>query len=390
MKRLNLVFIVFSAFCLLTCNSDGTLQSLIKLKDLDLILPGCSRENLPKYFHDSDGEYLVYFKPETSGFYFFNLASRKITKQILLDSSVIDSILIPCPFFVYTADSILLLAANNTFYFALKSGLLSKPIKGPDHIGLGIKDYVIQDWWTIPIHFDGRIIYASAIRIDIAIGNKTNLKDYYSTPQELQIDISQKPYKYYNYSGVFPDGYIADEKFYYDLFPQRCVNNSGGLIYGFSASDTLTYYPQKLLNNKVNMTLTSEYSEKVDQFPFDSLTSFSFIDNYLLTQDLYKCIIYDPFRELYYRIVEKGVRQESKDGLTRNVLDDKPWSILILDKNLKQIDEFFFDPQVYSSHFIIPSRDGLLVSNRIPKEINETEFQMSLSLFAISVENEKF
>ena len=63
-------------------------------------------------------------------------------------------------------------------------------------------------------------------------------------------------------------------------------------------------------------------------------------------------------------------------------MNDKPFSILTLDKDFNVCSEQEFDPKVFSPFYFIPCEAGLLISNR--KQVSDTSNKLDFTLFKIN------
>tara|TARA_R110002050_G_scaffold245367_1_gene382971 strand:- start:39062 stop:40177 length:1116 start_codon:yes stop_codon:yes gene_type:complete len=81
-------------------------------------------------------------------------------------------------------------------------------------------------------------------------------------------------------------------------------------------------------------------------------------------------VLYDENLELYYCLILHKPRE-----------NDWPWSIIVLDNNLKKMDEFLMDGTKYSS-FAFITKEGLLISNYY-ETVNDTDFYLknTMTLF---------
>ena len=79
---------------------------------------------------------------------------------------------------------------------------------------------------------------------------------------------------------------------------------------------------------------------------------------------MYGDLIYDPFREVFYRItypsttIEKGVKAMELIEYGR-----KTFSIIILDKELNKLGETLFPNYTYNSRQLLVLPDGLYICN---------------------------
>jgi len=279
-------------------------------------------------------------------------------------------------FFCYlNPDSVFcLFKKSKTICLIDESGEVKRAWRVKQELPGGISNYALAAYWTMPMKYHSGKLYLMAIRTDIVINNLPDIRKYFETPQSLTLDISGEEAGIVSLTGDWPGLYRSD-RVYQDVHAQRCVNKNGEMLFSFAVDDQVYLY-----SGKQTQTANAKSSGFVmpPAFPLDSAHNFNYIDKYLIESCRYRSIIYDPYRDLYYRIAEKGIPYESPDGMTVRQQDDKPFSILVLDKDLNLLREQPFDPSEYLVHYIIPVPEGLLVSKRIRKKHEKNELLFSL------------
>ena len=82
-------------------------------------------------------------------------------------------------------------------------------------------------------------------------------------------------------------------------------------------------------------------------------------------------IIYDKYRNVYYRFFYPGIEiDKTDDNLASKANHFEKMSILILDEKLNKIGETFFDNKLrFYSNFI--TKEGLFVCSNLPQEKSE-------------------
>lgn len=80
-----------------------------------------------------------------------------------------------------------------------------------------------------------------------------------------------------------------------------------------------------------------------------------------LSQKRYGNVLYDGYRNLTYRVVTSAVPEKDFSISKNKGYQRQPFSIIILDSNLKKVGEFAFDANKYSTNAMFVSKDGLCV-----------------------------
>ncbi len=143
----------------------------------------------------------------------------------------------------------------------------------------------------------------------------------------------------------------------------RVSNKNKEIVYSFPMNDTLfVYNSEGILKRKV-----SAPSKFLDDFPpppidEDSENNPEKLTAYVLQLKRYVAILYDPFRDRYYRIVAHWQPLKNEEG-RKNVNSDAPWSIIVLDADLQMLGEQKIEPYAYKFDGVIVTEKGLLVRN---------------------------
>jgi hypothetical protein len=104
----------------------------------------------------------------------------------------------------------------------------------------------------------------------------------------------------------------------------------------------------------------------------------------LIEQDHYALVLYDRYRQVYYRFAVLGVPHQKSDGEAQTVCD-WPFAVITLDKNFKKIGETLFPPGRYQMKDSFVSREGLCISNHNCRRYEElSEDVMSFSVFKLA------
>jgi len=76
----------------------------------------------------------------------------------------------------------------------------------------------------------------------------------------------------------------------------------------------------------------------------------------------YGAVLHDPFRRVYYRMVLHGLPYKNPDG-SINRLEDKPFSVLVMDEQFNVLGEQLFEGGRYAFRCWFVHPDGLFISN---------------------------
>ena len=159
--------------------------------------------------------------------------------------------------------------------------------------------------------------------------------------------------------------------------------NGKEFIYSFAFDENLYVLSTDFkLHKKVNAS--SRYIESVS-IPSNIPTQMNLGIKMMCEIPYYGDIIYDEYRQLYYRIaypkesLKKGesLLDMTQSGRTR-------FSIIIMDKNLKVIGETMFPENSYRSNLYYVDKDGLYISSNHYKNPHYKEDSLSFDRFIVS------
>jgi hypothetical protein len=193
---------------------------------------------------------------------------------------------------------------------------------------------------------------------------------------EYVYDIKTKKGEYLNFT--WPEIYKGNFWGFYHTFPCRVKGQADFLVYSFGIDHNL----QVLMPNGtiVAHEARSDYFRSIDPIRKNENETEAF-----LKRGIYGMVIYDKYRNVYYRVAGLEVDYISSDGKPKSE-DQKPYSIIILDENFHKIGETILEPV---EQFLIKDwfvcKEGLCISNANPlnKEIDEDK----MTFHVLTLEN---
>lgn len=168
-------------------------------------------------------------------------------------------------------------------------------------------------------------------------------------------------YGKYNWGGGF--GYRMP---YFDL------NDEGEVICCFAASEMMTVYSLKTGRQR-QVNAPSKYFGQIEPYSRTNKKAPANDIQWYRNNPSYDGILYDPWRGVYYRLAllpERPDRRGTEDFLR------KPVSIIVLDKDLRPIEETLLDESVWFRPYCsFVSPEGLFIQVRTGDEDNMTFYQ---------------
>ena len=187
----------------------------------------------------------------------------------------------------------------------------------------------------------------------------TNPRDqnlYFSSPADVWLQLSDDTCIIEKEIGRYPEQYLKGEYF----MPQtseffREVNDHEQIMYSFFVDDSIHLYSLDGKKTDSYIAKSAWFDFKATQaFNPDSIRNRSYLLKYWMEETRYGRIVYDNYRKLYYRFVEHSLPYVREDGML-NLATDKTFSLIILDKNFKQLSEVCFPGgKYYWNLYVVP------------------------------------
>ncbi len=196
---------------------------------------------------------------------------------------------------------------------------------------------------------------------DIMLDDQAALKEYFARPNTIHFSFEDSS-STYTRSGFFPANYRAGNS-YKDPYPYFCYNDKDELVYSYQANDSLFVYSFNGSFKEKHLA-QSQFAKPFMPFDLDKLMDMAYTRNYATTQNYYGKVIFDPYRNCYYRFFKKEVPYLNAAGKIRSG-KEIPWTLLVLDENFRQKKEYEFDPAIHTWDYIVPVKEGVYIGRHI-------------------------
>jgi hypothetical protein len=147
----------------------------------------------------------------------------------------------------------------------------------------------------------------------------------------------------------------------------RCFDGKR-IIYSFANQEEI--YVASLNDSLIQkVPAKSRYINDVKKYtPSRKLTDRAQLNKYECEHPFYGNLIYDKYREVYYRIAYPPTNMDEELKQNINLIDvwrfgRKDFSIIILDKDFQVVGETLFKDYAYSSRMLLVSKEGLYMYN---------------------------
>lgn len=248
-----------------------------------------------------------------------------------------------------------------------------------------INQYLVTDYKNsanIPAPFPStlRPMYFFKNSIYMACGINRRLENYDDHPSSLKIDLSTKNI---NYLTTFP-------KIYSSAFWGSTYKYDPSISLNFETNELVINYPVDPFLQRVNLnsnkqTLTfvgSSYFQEINPYQQDS----NFFksrnpnerdfaeDQHGLSNSDFESILYDEFKDLYYRIAY--VRPSLERIKANETIPD--FSILVLNNQFEKVGEKLFERELYDGTKIFISQRGINIARSDLYDSDEDYLQFEL------------
>jgi hypothetical protein len=220
------------------------------------------------------------------------------------------------------------------------------------------QDFFIDRTLFASAQFPAVYIHGKVCMMHLRFNTEVNKPGFYDSENEVCInpwvvdDYQFKP-------ATYPQSHIDN---YYGLLyaPNRVVGYEGDHVYNYPADFRLSRYDVSA-NSVTQHEARSYYQGNPTQgVDTASMSDISALVDHLTYEPYYLNLLYDPYRQLYYRFY-RGALQEGVD-CNNCTFSGKPLSIMILDASLQVVDELYMQESVYEERASFVGPTGLYLS----------------------------
>jgi len=185
-----------------------------------------------------------------------------------------------------------------------------------------------------------------------------NRSPYYLGSPFVAVDLKSGNYEYI---GKYTDYYSDpndewNENIFGGFFSHSYNSKTKNMIFSFQGDPYIyTGHPRNPLRQKFLARSEKFYGAKP---PANKALSSA---EHFLSIDSYVYILYDSYRDLYYRVASHST-DLLKTDLTKNKSEDKIMSIIILDASFEKVGEVYLPPNRYFFRTMFVEKEGLYIS----------------------------
>jgi len=322
---------------------------------------------------DDNKRYLAYLNQTKNEIHFYDIDRGIILKKIKLNRDGPDGVGLIYGFEVVSLDSIYIASSNRILYLIDGKAKILNQIKymTPENPRIGmIQLFSVLN--TRLVFNENRIIAYTGL-----VGDWMKMDQNFLNNQYIEIEINSTLDSLKQIKMTYPSDYL--QKGPKPMDASR-VFSGNHFVYSFAA-DPYIYITNdhKSITKKI---AKSDYIGEVSPFPQD--IDIAKYEQYVLETGLYGSIVYDNFRDIYYRFCDIGVSAESVENINKSVRNRTKQSIIILDRKFNKIGETLLPEKRFKLNNFFVLKEGLYVSNNTPYNMEMDENKLSFSLFKFS------
>lgn len=323
-------------------------------------------------FEEKGKNYLSFLNYRTTQLLFYDFDTTKFLFKVTLDKEGSNGVVMPTGYYVKDFDNIYI---SSSAYFGLIKvdtigTIVQKIPYGKTDTGYKIlPSYNPSSHPYLPPIFIGNKVYIT----------QNNLKKFSpaeKTPLSVAIDTVQKKYT----SLPLTFSILTEKQLESNISSFSRIYDGKNLIYSFYSDEDILVTSidgPEVKKIKVKSKYIDIPYEKLD---FESNNA----PKHVLTLARYGDLIYDSYREVYYRFAyPKTELEDNVNWWGKAVYGRKKFSVIILDKDFQIIGETLFPEAIYNSYVFFVEKEGLYISRDYQMNYEQSEDFMTFELFKL-------
>jgi len=329
----------------------------------------------------NDIEYLGILKKESNIYSYYNIADGILDKSINFDRVGPNGVGQVRYVSTHNWDSIFLIQyhTNKLFLLNSNSDIINKWVV--DNTVTGEIIYNISANFAFNLHYMDNVLSFWNIS-----NSKAFTKSFWDTYNGISINIETNTIQ--NRTGKYPSIYKNGVCYgNFNINPYRIVTRNNQQVFGFSLDNRLFIYNDTSLI-KISSVISPHI--KVDApKPQKKLTGYNNNEDWMyeIQRGSYRWMVYDKYDNIIYRVVMHTMNPYDVDG-NRNNVQDKPFSIQIIDSTFSLVGEVEFPAKRFEPGNMFATKNGLLISLCHNDNPILEEDKLKLALFKLVKINE--
>jgi len=369
------ILIIFISF---SCAKNEDIPNDVALKQTELLklpFPADVLANsfcMKYYSPDPAKEYLFYLNKNNNSILIYDLAKEAIHKSVNFSVQGDQGVGSITGFTIRSLDSIYLGSSGKPFLFLTDTtGILKGKISFNEEVDGYYPTYsrLFSRTYNDVLFRDASLLISQPLNIN---GRKPSVKTLKNQPLFISVDDSTGkvskpsihfPLDYFNNNQLFPPEYAV-------------VSDGDKIIYSFYCDEYI--YIIRDGNDELEKKLAK--SDYINDF--ESASDYNNPAYYFAKAPLYRNLLYDPYRNLFYRFAKHAI-DDFEDMKPEDAYQYPPYfSIVILDENLNKVGEQVFNKRnYYDMYQSFVGRKGLHLSISNPLRTGYREDELSFEVW---------
>ncbi len=315
--------------------------------------------NYQQVIENNDSTFLITANLNANGFIIFDLDNKKIMREINFKRNGpngIEGSKDGRNFYYINKDSIFIIGQSTKKIFLTNINLtILKKINLNNLTNFDFGEAIVES--RVPPKYLNNQLMISLFPLTPPYKLRENIED----PVSIYIDLNNEKVKKSKLTFNFADKKNRHPVYHY---PTTIFSDSIDL-YCFPFENKI-YKFDKIKEQLDYITFKSEYLKEYTPM----LTGFDKMNEYDITNTHNQLFIYDKYNELYYLFIELGIPLINENTGKRNSYYNKPYSLIVFNKNLKQLSEY----KIAGSNYIISNsfvtKRGLFLFKNNPENKN--------------------
>lgn len=389
----NVYFFLATFFCTYACSSSGfdidfeETKRLIKKDSVLLALDAKTSfefQNV-RYYSNDTLEWLIVLNQNINGLNIYDLTSEKLASQFSMPETG--------PKAIPSLNGMTFLSPDSIFLYSKMTLFSIKIVDYKGNLLSGIKVPVPEielDFDQLPILNHQSNTYSPTVKLNNKLyftrwplfdfSRPDNINDDY--PLELSLDLNSLTIE--TLPVHFPKWMQNKGWNMMYLLNGKTVSSGGDFVYNFQGDDSIQVHHS---NGSRKTYYAGLSGAKFNKEPVSSNAQATRMVEEAMTTTIYWGLIYDPYRNVYYRIADRPVKFKPEHR-TLLATYDKPISIIILDPEFQKVGEIDLKPNTYLFYGIFVGKKGLYIPRLNPKYKDFSEDRITYSIYELQTLNE--
>jgi hypothetical protein len=191
------------------------------------------------------------------------------------------------------------------------------------------------------------------------------VKDFFSHNHYLAINLSEDSAKIAFLLGQFPTGYTAKQYHGLSLSYNGLAFYAGKILLNFYNSDSIYQHNQAIFTSLGYISYSASsnnFIRSMSAFDTSKESDRDYIRDFSLSNERYSQLLSRSNADYLFRVADKKYRRYNEDS-TINSSIERPWQIVVIDKDLQIVGELYIPEQKLNSTQLIPYKNGFWIAS---------------------------